>query len=206
VNGKVGERGVTLIEIIFVVVLMSILIGAAAVAVAQDTTTSRIILAPMGPELRVNTVMERLASELRMAGEFGEDLDHDGELDLGEDTNSNGVLDADWNLADGAVDQTTLSFNRRIDERDADGNLLVSGIYSRCITYRLEGENLIREWRRSREDGTVDTLQTVLARGIGGLRFRRTGKLVVFSIDVLLPSKSYKEDRRTSTTQIWLRN
>jgi len=201
-----NQRGYSVVEIAFSGLFLTMIIGAAAVAVTRDKEASRIILAPMSPELRVNAVMERLASELRMAGEFGEDLDHDGELDAGEDANENGVLDADWSLADGAVNQPSLSFNRRIDQFDEDGNLLATGIYSRRITYRLDGERLIREWQRSTGPTTVKTERTVLAKGIGGLRFSRTGKVLTFSIDVLLPSDTYKIDRRTSTSQVWMRN
>lgn len=200
------QRGFTLIELALAATLFAAILGSVAAAVSGDTQASRVILMHMGPELKGQRALEAIASELRMAGEWGEDLDHDGVWDEGEDANGNGSFDADWNLPDGAVNQDNIAFNRRIDEFAEDGSVLTTGIYSRPVKYRLEGEALIREWRATREDGSVEIRKSAIATKVGGLRFSRQGQLVRIELDVLLPENVYKTDRRTVRTIVWLRN
>lgn len=199
-----SQRGLTLIEVAAASLVLTVVLGAAAVALSSDSKAASVMMAPAGAELKVNAALERIATELRMAGEIGEDLDRDRELDPGEDANGNGVLDADWNLPDGAVDQPTLSFNRRIDLYDEDGNVTATGIYSRRITYLRQGTDFVREWEVTLPGGGVEVRRAVLARGVTGLRFSRTGQLVTVTVDVAIPAPL--GGTRTLSTQVWLRN
>ena len=198
------QRGVTLIEIAAAAMLMTMILGAAAVALSSDTKAAAVMLAPAGAELKVNAALERIATELRMAGEIGEDLDREREFDPGQDAKGNGVLDADWNLADGASNQPNLSFNRRIDLYDEDGNITATGIYSRRVTYLLQGTDFVREWEVTLPSSVVQVRRAVLARGVTGLSFSRTGQLVTVSVTVTVPAPL--NGTRTLATQIWLRN
>ena len=56
------------------------------------------------------TYCKALGVDLRMAGLWGEDSNHDGVFQEREDLNGNGVLDADWSLPDGET-QNVLAFN-----------------------------------------------------------------------------------------------
>jgi type II secretory pathway component PulJ len=200
------QHGFTLVELALAATLLTVILGAVAAAITGDSQTSRVILSHMGPELKGQRALEAIASELRMAGEWGEDLDHDGVWDDGEDANGNGSFDANWNLADGTMNQDNIAFNRRIDEFAEDGTILTTGIYSRPVKYRLDGEALIREWQATKEDGTVEIRKSAIATKVGGLRFSRQGQLVRIELDVLLPENVYKTDRRTVRTMVWLRN
>jgi type II secretory pathway component PulJ len=200
------QRGFTLLELTVAFTLFVVILGSVAAAVSGDRQTSRVILAHVGPELKGQRALEAIASELRMAGEWGEDLDHDGVWDDGEDANGNGSFDANWNLADGTMNQDNIAFNRRIDEFAEDGTILTTGIYSRPVKYRLDGEALIREWQATKEDGTVEIRKSAIATKVGGLRFSRQGQLVRIELDVLLPENVYKTDHRTVRTMVWLRN
>jgi len=202
----VRQRGFTVLEVVIASGVFALLLGTVALAVAGDQETARVLVAHMGPEMRARSALERITSDVRMAGEWGEDRNHNGVLEVGEDTNGNGVLDCDWSLPDGAVNAPSLSFNRRIDEMDDEGELVASGIYSRAVTYRLRGTELMREWGRTREDGTIETIRAIVAREVIGLRFSRTGALVTVSVDVRLPSIVSTTGVRTLTTSIWLRN
>ncbi|MHC4932588.1 MAG: PilW family protein [Planctomycetota bacterium] len=199
-------RGFTLVEVVIAATIFLLLFGAAATAIVRDQRTHGVLAAHFGPEMRAQHALERIATELRMAGEWGEDRDHDGELDPGEDTNENGELDSAWDLEDGAANQDRISFNRRIDLRDAEGDLLASGIYSPRVSYRLEGTDLVREWDHTLPDGAMVTRRAVIAKGISGLRFDRSGVLVTVSLDVLLPKLIYEPGARRLRSRIWLRN
>ncbi|MGH7161965.1 MAG: hypothetical protein ACREID_00670, partial [Planctomycetota bacterium] len=163
----------------------------------------------VGPELRARRALERIAADLRTAGEWAEDLDRDGALGAGEDLNGNGRLDADWDLEDGATGKATLSFNRRVDETDADGGLLAAGIYSARVTYRLDGGRLLRERDRVVSAGGVPgavTARDVVAAGIDALRFTRRGRLVVVSLDYPVSRGGRETQKETVATSVLLRN
>ena len=178
-----SERGFTILEMSIAAAMLSMIFGAAAVAISGDKQTHRALVAQTGAEMRGQLALEKIAAELRLAGEWGEDRNHDGQLDEGEDTNGNGVLDANWSLVDGAKDADVLTFNTRIDDR-VEGETAVSGIYSRKITYRLEEGGLIREWARTDLDEEVEVLRSVVATGLSALRFSRKGSLVTYTSEV----------------------
>ena len=202
-----GERGFTILEVAVAGALFAVVLGTAVASVSMDTGVQRVLTADLGPEMRANSALERIASELRMASTRGEDRNGNGVMDKGEDINENGYFDADWDLADGAKDRPELTLNRRMDIRFADGDRKASGVYSRSVTFRLEGDRLVRYAHRTNLAGGEDsTFVTVIAQGISGLRFSRDGSLVTVSIDAKLPAKIYKTDRRTFTTRIALRN
>jgi len=203
---KKQTAGFTVLEVAVAGAFFAVILGAAAVGIAQDNTTARVILAPLSPELRAQDALHRIASELRMAGEYGEDVNHNGELDEGEDTNDNGVLDSNWNLDDLTTNQGSLAFNRRIDMRDETGAITASGVYSRRVRYFLNDEKLIREWWRTDENGNIVVRRVTMAHGVAGLRFSRTGRLVTISLDALIDNRPYGITRRTVATQITLRN
>jgi prepilin-type N-terminal cleavage/methylation domain-containing protein len=202
-----NQRGFTIVELVLASTIFLVLFGAATIALIGDQRAERVLTAQIGPEMRARDALERLAAELRMAGLHGEDRNANGELDDGEDVNGNGRLDADWDLADGAVDKPELTFNRRIDIESPDAGTSASGVYSSPVRYALEDGLLVRFWSRTDpETGEPTTIRHVVAAGISGLRFSRTGELVTVAIDVKLPPKVYKTDKRTITTSVWLRN
>jgi len=202
----VKHRGFTIVEVSIAALLLALIFTTASSAVWRDTQAHQVLIAPFGAEMRAQSTLENLAAELRMAGEWAEDRDQDHELDPGEDTNLNGSLDAGWNLPDGTIDQPTLTFNRRIDVRDADGNVKLAGVYSRNVTYLLEEDRLIREWELTDPTGVLDVNRAVVARRIAGLRFSRKGQIVFVEIDVAPPSSDASGRPRTLSTEVWLRH
>jgi len=202
----VRERGFTALEILVATVLFAVLLAGVSSALATDSQTSRLLLAHFGPEMRLGSALERICTDLRMAGEWGEDRNHDGAMQDGEDTNGNGILDADWSLADGTAGQSSITFNRRLDLTDADGNLMVSGIFSRAVTYRISGTDLVREWRRTLPGGGVLPIRSTVASDVLALRFSRVGQLVTVELEVRLPESISRTGQRTATERVWLRN
>lgn len=200
------ERAFSLLEVTIGGAILVMVFGVAASALVRDQHTHRVLTAQLGPELTAQDALERIATELRMAGEWAEDRDHDGQLDPGEDGNGNGILDAAWDLPDGAIGQDRLSFNRRIDIRGVDGSVVACGVYSRRVTYRVQGTDLVREWECAGAGGTVEIRGAVVAHDIGALRFSRSGVVVTVAMDVLLPQDVYEPGRRTLTARVWLRN
>ncbi len=201
-----AQRGFTIVEMVLGSAIFLVMFGAAVVALIGDQRAERVLTAQIGPEMRARDALERLASELRMAGVRGEDRNDNGNLDDGEDVNGNGRLDADWSLPDGTLDQAELTFNRRIDMVNEEGDG-VSGVYSSPVRYVREGETLVRFWSRTDPDsGETREVRHVVASGISGLRFSRQGSVVTVALDLRLPPRVYKTDKRTITTSIGLRN
>lgn len=201
------DRGFTIVEMVLGSAIFLVMFGAAVVALIGDQRAERVLTAQIGPEMRARDALERLSAELRMAGVRGEDRNDNGEMDEGEDVNGNGRLDSDWNLADGTIDQADLTFNRRIDFEDAEAGTRASGVYSSPVRYRLERERLVRVWSRTDPDtGETREVHHVVASGVCGLRFSRKGSLVTVALDLRLPPRVYKTEKRTITTSIALRN
>ena len=107
-----NQHGFTLLELTLSAAFFLVLMGAAVTAMITDTRAAQMLNATVSPEMRSRHALDRIVSDLRMASLLGEDLNGNGQLDKGEDLNENGVLDSDWSLADGAVDQPKLVFNR----------------------------------------------------------------------------------------------
>ncbi|HEX5135951.1 MAG TPA: hypothetical protein VFY93_03185 [Planctomycetota bacterium] len=201
------ERGFTIVEMVLASAMLVVLFGAATVALIGDQRAERVLTAQIGPEMRARDAIERLATELRMAGLRGEDRNDNGQLDGGEDVNGNGRLDADWDLADGVSDRPELTFNRRIDVENHEDGTCASGVYSGPVKYELDKGSLVRTWTRTNPDtGETTKVRHVVASGITGLRFSREGTLVTVALDLKLPPRVYKTEKRTISTTIWLRN
>lgn len=207
-----NERGITIIEIVVAATIFTMVLGAATMAISQDAQTQRVMLGQLGPEMKARDALQRIVTELRMASIWGEDKNRNGVLDPDEDTNQNGVLDSDWSLKEAGTDATAnpdpsfITFNRRTDAIDEAGLVVASGVFSEPVSYRLEADRLVRVWNYTDESGATWTRRAVLANGILGMRFSRTAEVVTISLDVRLPPRVYKTDRRTLTTRVWLRN
>jgi prepilin-type N-terminal cleavage/methylation domain-containing protein len=202
----VRDRGFTLVELAVAGAIFALLLGLVAKAILGDRGLARSAVAPVAAELRAQSAIERIAAELRMASPWGEDQDHDQVLDADEDTNGNGRLDADWDLPDGEMRQQSLSFNRRIDERDVYGNVLSSGIYSRRVTYRLEGDSLVREWDLTDEKGLKRTRRAVVARPVRGVYFSRKGNVVRVELEIEQSTPADPDGSKVVATHVHLRN
>jgi type II secretory pathway component PulJ len=202
----VSQRGFTVLEVAIASTLFVMTFGTALLAVCQDANAHKALSAHFGPELRARKAMEIMTSELRMAGIRGEDRDGDGILSDTEDINENFEFDANWNLADGAKDQPSLTFNRRIETRMSADEIAPSAVYSRGITYQLEGNHLVRIARRTDAKGDIKTRRTVLASGVIGLRFTRSGSVVTVALDVAVRRNTLRVDRSTLEMRVMLRN
>lgn len=200
------SRGFTMVEVLIAGGIFCLLMATVGSALLVDTQTQRVLVAQMGTEQKARTAIERITTEIRMAGVWGEDLNQNGALDPGEDLNGDGEFDADWNLEDGAVPRADLTFNRRVDEVDDLGQTVASGVYSARVTYKLAEDRLIRESIHLSPDGSRTVRSAELAKGVVGLRFSRVDRLVTVALDVRLPKGMQKADRRTLESSVWLTN
>ena len=200
------ERGFTFIEVLIATGIFMVVMAGATMAVSQDAKSLRVIGGHLGPEMKARSALDRVASELRMASVWAEDRNHNQVLDDGEDTNENGTLESHWSLQEGGGPASFITFNKRMDAVDEDGNVVGSGVYSGPVSYRLEGERMVRVWNTQLAPGVVVTRRSTVATGVLALRFERSAEIVTISIDVRLPPRIYKSDRRTLSTRVWLRN
>lgn len=170
---KKDNRGFTYVEVALASLFGVLLIGAATMSLVQDARGSNTLLQEDVPTLSAQKAMETISEEIAMASFIAEDRDGDGLLSTSEDLNVNGVLDADWSLADG-TSSSTLTFNRRFDLLFRSGER-PSTAYSSAITYGLESGQLVR---RTVHSATKRVLRTVLASNVKKLRFTRMGEMV----------------------------
>jgi hypothetical protein len=172
-------RGFTVFELTLATLFGIVLLGSAATSVIQDTTGTRLLMQADVPTLAAQKAMETIAEEISMASVVAEDRDGDGVLGDSEDLNANGLLDADWSLADGTT-SSTLTFNRRFDLVFGSGER-PSAAYSRAIRYQLDGEQIVRVTSYS---STGQVLRTTLAPDVDSLRFTRRGNVV--HVDIVI--------------------
>ena len=199
-----NQRGFTLIELAAAIAFFVVLLGGVAAALATDSRTARTLVVNAAAETNARRAVERIASEIRMADMKGEDADEDGVMGATEDTNLNGVLDADWNLADGAVDATNISFNMSVDEWNTDGSLSASGILTSRVSYFVQAGRLIREQQPI--DSTQPVLRSVILGNAAGLRISRAGSLVTISLDTTVPYDVSRYTTKTATATVRLLN
>lgn len=202
-----NQKGFTVLELTLSAAFFVVLMGAAVTAMITDTRAAQMLNAAVAPEMRSRHALDRIVSDLRMASLLGEDLNGNGYLDKGEDLNENGVLDSNWNLADGAVDQENLVFNRRIDLKDVDGNLVAVGVFSRKVAYFVKEERLIRMWEATDfETGKTIKHVDVLSERVAAIRFSRNGTVVKVDIDYLVRGHDGEIRKGTRGTAVVLRN
>jgi hypothetical protein len=204
-RNETGHHGLTILELTVSLFVLLLVVMISTSVVIRDRSTYRSITHGMGTELRARHALEQIAADLRLAGEWGEDANRNSMLDDGEDLNGNELLDAHWNLADGATGQNTISLNRRMDER-LDGELKASGIYSGRISYTLEGDRLVREHATIRPDGSTRIDRAEIASRISALAFSRQGRLVEVELELRVPPDTYAPGARAQRAAIWLRN
>ena len=198
-------RGFTLLETMISLAVFAVLMGSIGAGLVQDSNAHATIVAAVGPEMKVRRVLHRIGKDLRMAGVWGEDRNHNGRLDDDEDLNDNGVLDADWNLED-KTERADLAFNTRMDLRDKDGTVITTGVYDGKTRYLFEDNTVLREKTRYDEDGKATVVRTVLATRVKELRFARSGGLVRIRASVDIASGGGRSREYVLETRVWLRN
>ena len=198
-------RGYSLLEVSISLAFFGAIAGTAATTLLEDQQATRAISTQVGPTMRLRSALNRISVDLRMAGIWGEDSNHDGLLQEREDLNGNGVLDADWSLADGES-ESELSFNSRADLHDDDGYLIATGIYSEKVRYLLVDKTLVREKTRYDEHGNASKQRAPLVEGIEALSFTRDGGVVKVRGEVKIALGGGKYETRVLGTRVWLRN
>jgi prepilin-type N-terminal cleavage/methylation domain-containing protein len=201
-----NQRGFTVIEMAISMTMFAVLLGIVTMSLLRDTSAQEVIVAHVGPEMKMRRVLHRIGVDLRMAGVWGENLNHSvtRTLEAGEDLNLNGVLDADWNLADGAT-APELAFNTREDLLDSAGDVLATGVYSTKKRYLFQSGAVFKEVT-SYGSGAPVVQRTRLADGIKSLTFSRSGGLVRVRAVVDVPIGGGDTRESVLETRVWLRN
>jgi type II secretory pathway component PulJ len=226
-------RGFSLLELTISLAGFAIVFGVIAAGMLQDTQTHRALVSQSVPQMRLNDALERITTDLRMAGIWGEDRNRDGDFNAGEDLNGNGVLDSDWSFpkttAAAIEPMDSIAFNIRRDDIDPDtGTIVATGIYSTRVAYRLVGDDLIRETTAFDGAGKPVATRAVIASGVSELRFvyepgasgtmidpeggevlpanTYDGGLVRVRVSCDIPQPGGGVQRRTQTASVWLRN
>ena len=201
-----NQKGFTVIEMAVSMTMFAVMLGIVTMGLLRDTSAQEVIVAHVGPEMKMRRILHRIGVDLRMAGVWGENLNHSvtRTLEAGEDLNQNGVLDADWNLADGAT-ATELAFNTREDLLDTGGDVLATGVYSPKKRYLFQDGVVFKEVT-SYTAGAPVVRRIRLADGVKNLTFSRIGGLVRVRAVVDVPIGGGDTRESVIETRVWLRN
>lgn len=157
------SAGFTLIEVTIAVALGGVVLFAATALSRTSLRDGSAIACRTAVETKVADAAETIVRDLQVAGLHGEDADADGALGAQEDTNRNGRLDADWDLADGAsADHATFNIVHR------------GWMWSGPVAYSLTADGVVVR--------TEDGATREICRNVQALTFTRTGDM----IDVVL--------------------
>jgi len=203
----VRNRGFTMLEALLGGVIFALVFASVTAAVISDSQTQQVLIASLGPEQRARHAFERMVSELRMATIWGEDLNQNGFLDPGEDVNGNGVLDRAWDLPlDTGEVRSSLAFNVRTDTYDSTGAVKESGLVSPRLSYRMIGDQLVRESMVLDGEGKELLVRDEVASGIAALHFQLKGRLLTVQMDVRIRNRQFASPIRTLAASVWLVN
>ncbi|MHC4954311.1 MAG: PilW family protein [Planctomycetota bacterium] len=161
------SRGFTFIEVTIAAAIMTVVAGVGLTMMITGQRMYATSSHKMHASTRVNGVMERMLSEIRMASIRGEDFNNNDDiddLDL-EDINGNGRIDDDWSLPDGET-APFLTFNMALS----------GGVYGEPVRFRF---NEGRVWR---DIGLDNTRSIVIARDVKALTFTRQGKRIIIHL------------------------
>ncbi len=181
------RRGTALVEVTVSAALCVVIVGLGAVLTSTSQSDSDQMRVRAALKIHAAEATDLIARELELATLTGEDANGNKTLDANEDTNRNGRLDADWSLADGALDRA-ITFN-----------LPVNGwLWSGPITYYLaaNGTLMRRENGRDRE----------ICRGVTTFQVTRTGNLVDIDLTVASQDRGRRNWTESSSRRAYVRN
>ena len=124
-----GQSGFTLIEMLIASAVVPIMLAAIYMTLSRVSTLQESAGGAITVTEKMRNSLRRIADELRTSSTTGEDTNENSVLDVGEDLNNNGRLEADWSTSDSSV-----TFNR----------MQPDGTFTLPITYRVRGEQLER--------------------------------------------------------------
>lgn len=179
--------GFTLVEMMIYIVLLPVLVFAILSVVGVIRNVPPAESRKIQLQRSVRSTLRRLHDELVSASKTGEDTNHNGQIDAGEDLNGNTRLEADWNIG-----SSSFTFNRR----------LRSGNWSLPITYKLEDEQLIR----SELLDTGKTLSAVLVRGVSTFIVSENQNEVTIVLGIQRKQRDGKFAVESETARVVMRN
>jgi hypothetical protein len=185
---RLGRRlGISAVEIAVGATLGGSMLFAAGMMTKSAGDASNAAFHRNGLMMRSNRVMDRLCSELQMAGFHGEDENRDGLLEPGEDSNLNGVLDSAWSLPDGAT-ANFVTFNR-VENRY---------YWSSPITYTVRDNTLFRT-----EEGEDEKL---ICRDVSSFSVQRQGDEVIVRLTLQDMDRTKRQWSETIERRVYVRN
>lgn len=182
------QAGVTLVELMIVLLVTPVLLGAAFMAMRNSSSAQQHASSMYSVTEKLRKTLRRVSDELRLSSEDAEDLNGNSTLDSGEDLNGNGRLDSDW-----VISTSSVTFNR----------MLPDGTYSLPITYRLNGTNLEREWMT---DASGNKMTTVIATSVTSFTLLQSSSKITIGMTVTFNRSGGVVDTESSSVSVLQRN
>jgi len=183
-----SQAGMTLVEVVIVVLVTPILLGAAFMAMRGSSNAHEQASSMAVVTEKLRTTLRRVSDELRLSSVDAEDVNTNSALDAGEDLNNNGRLESDW-----AISTSSVTFNR----------MLPNGTYSLPITYRLNGTNLEREWMT---DASGTRMTSVIATSVTSFTVLMAASKITIGITVSVNRPGGVVDTESSSVSVLQRN
>lgn len=181
-------RGFTLPEVITVVAILGFLFLVLGMTLQTGQRATKQTDRDMDVTEDIRRVLRRMLEDLRTASRTGEDTNNNSVMDDGEDENGNGRLEADWN-----VTLDNLTFNR----------LLPDGTFSLPITYKLNGEDLVREAMVNVGGAKASA---VIVRRVTMFKVEEVGLKMRITLEIRKPGAGGSETREQRTVTVVPRN
>jgi hypothetical protein len=180
------ERGLTAVEVIIATALSAgiMLLGLQLAGTTSDAATASHRRTTISA--RVADASEAIVRDLQVAGLSGEDRNLNDLLDIDEDTNNNGRLDADWSLPNGGT-AASITFNK-VERR---------WIWGPPITYSIQNSTLVR---------TVGGQAREICRGVTSFSMTRSGDRVDISLTSSGTDGNGETWDETAERRVYVRN
>ncbi len=181
-------RGFTLAEVTTVMAILGFVFLILGMTLQTGQQAAKQTNRDMDVTQDIRRTLRRMLEDIRTASRTGEDTNNNMVLDVGEDENGNGRLEDDWMLA---VDK--LTFNR----------LIPDGTFSLPITYKLNGEDLVREDLVNVGGAKASA---VIVRWVKEFQVQEVGLKVTIRLEIRKRSADGSETREQRTVTVVPRN
>lgn len=182
------ESGFTLVEMLIATAVIPIIFAAIYMTMTKVSSLQESAGGAITVTEKMRNALRRIADELRTSSSEGEDSNDNDVLDAGEDLNSNGRLESDWNIS-----ASSLTFNR----------MQPDGTYTLPITYQVKDKQLERILTI---DTSGKTQTAILCRSVESFTVLAVSNKITISLMLSYPKKGGLTESLSSSITVLQRN
>lgn len=183
-----SQSGFTLIEMLIAAAIVPIMFAAIYMTMSRISSLQESAGGTITATEKMRNALRRIADELRTSSTKGEDANDNGVLDVGEDLNGNGRLEADWGTSASSV-----TFNR----------MQPNGTFTLPISYRVRGKQLERTLTI---DPSGRTQTAILCRSVESFTVLSVSNKITVSLMLSFPKRGGATETLSSSITVLQRN